>query len=133
MPRRLLAQLVGLLLLCMLIGLPSRGTAQALDAPPPLPNAPIPCPPQQVAQSAHPLVRTLSIEGSHVKQAWCKLLRWCDAWPRLHYLLVGVFTGPGLHPPAGIVVPDGGAAGGLALNVDWNTNAPTWQRFSTSV
>ena len=133
MPRRLLAQLVGLLLLCMLIGLPSRGTAQALDAPPPLPNAPIPCPPQQVAQSANPLVRSLSIEWALLKQDWCKLTRWDDTWPRLQYLLVDVFTGPGLHPTAGIVVPDGGAAGGLALNVDWNTNAPTWQRFSTSL
>src|SRR5262252_9420751 len=123
MRRRPLAQLVGLLLLCTLIGLPSRATAQALDAPP-LPNAPIPCPPQQVPQSANPLVRSLSIEWALLKQDWCKLTRWDDTWPRLQYLLVDLFTGPGLHPTAGIVVPDGGAAGGLALNVDWNTNAP---------
>ena len=133
MPRRLLAQLVGLLLLCALIGIPSRGTAQPLDAPPPLPNAPIPCPPPRVPQSANPLVRSLTSEWALLKQDWCKLTRWDDTWPRLQYLFVDVFTGPGLHPTAGIVVPDGGAAGGLALNVDWNTNAPTWQRFSTSV
>ena len=133
MRRRLLAQLIGLLLLCTLIGIPSRGTAQPLDAPPPSPNAPIPCPPQQVPQTANPLVRSLTSEWALLKQDWCKLTRWDDTWPRLQYLFVDVFTGPGLHPTAGIVVPDGGAAGGLALNVDWNTNAPTWQRFSTSV
>jgi hypothetical protein len=68
-----------------------------------------------------------------LKQDWCKLLRWDDTWPRLQYLLVDVFTGPGLHPTGGIVVPDGGVAAGFALNVDWNTRAPGFQRFATSV
>jgi hypothetical protein len=133
MPRCFPAQVGCLLLACTLIGLPSTGATQTLDAPPPLPDTSMPCPPQQVPASSDPLVRSLTIEWALLKQDWCKLMRWDDTWSRLQYLLVDLFTGPGLHPTAGIVVPDGGAAGGLALNVDWNTTTPIYQRFSTSV
>ena len=94
----------------------------------------MPCPPQNVSSSSSdPLVRSLVSEWALLKQDWCKLLRWDDTWPRLQSLMVDVFTGPGVHPTAGIVVPEGGVAAGLALNVDWNTYAPAHQRFATSV
>jgi len=78
-------------------------------------------------------LRSLVTEWALLKQDWCKLVKWDDTWPRLQYLMVDLFTGPGLHPTAGIVVPDGGAAGGLALNVDWNSSGPIEQRFATSI
>src|SRR6267142_3497532 len=123
----------GGLVACAIACLPSWGGAQPLEAPPSLPDASMSCPPQNVSSSSDPLVRSLVTEWALLKQDWCKLLRWDDTWPRLQYFMVDVFTGPGLHPTAGIVVPEGGVAAGLALNVDWNTNAPAHQRFATSV
>ena len=117
------------LVLCALVCLPSWAGAQTVDAPAPLPEATEPCPPQSVPAHSDPLLRSLVTEWALLKQDWCKLLRWDDPWPRLQYLLVDVFTGPGLHPTAGIVVPDGGVAAGLALNVEWNASAPIYQRF----
>lgn len=120
-------------MVCALTCLPAWGGAQPLEAPPPLSDPSLSCPPQSVPSSSDPLVRSLVTEWALLKQDWCKLLRWDDTWPRLQYLFVDVFTGPGIHPTAGIVVPEGGAAAGLALNVDWNTSAPAYQRFATSV
>ena len=91
------------------------------------------CPPQSVPAYSDPLLRSLVTEWALLKQDWCKLLRWDDTWPRLQYLLVDVFTGPGLHPTGGIVVPNGGVAAGLALNVEWNASSPIYQRFDSSV
>jgi hypothetical protein len=91
------------------------------------------CPPQSIPGSSDPLVRSLVNEWYRLKQDWCKVLRWDDTWPRVQDLLVDVLTGPGVHPTAGIVVPEGGFAGGLALNVDWNANILADQRFVTSV
>ena len=68
-------------------------------------------------------------EWALLKQDWCKLLRWDDTWPRLQYLLVDVFTGPGLHPTGGIVVPNGGVAAGLALNIVVVLIARCWDRI----
>ena len=48
-------------------------------------------------------------------------------------LLVHLFTGPGLHPTGGIVVPGSGAAGGAALNLEWNEKAPLYERFTTNL
>lgn len=107
--------------------------AQASDAAPPAPDESVLCPPRSVPSSPDPLVRSLVGEWALLKQDWCKVVRWDDTWPRLQNLAVDVFTGPGVHPTAGIVVPDGGVAAGLALNVDWSANAPAFQRFATSV
>ena len=104
-----------------------------MEAPPPLSETSLTCPPQNVPHVPGALLRSLVTEWALLKQDWCKLVKWDDTWPRLQYLMVDLFTGPGLHPTAGIVVPDGGAAGGLALNVDWNSSAPIQQRFATSI
>jgi hypothetical protein len=48
-------------------------------------------------------------------------------------LIVDVFTGPGLHPTLGNIVPESGAAFGLALNDEWNRTESPHIRFTTSV
>src|SRR5262245_28618169 len=133
MSRRLTIWRAGSLALCALAWLPSPGAAQTMEAPPPLSETSLTCPPQNVPHVPGALLRSLVTEWALLKQDWCKLVKWDDTWPRLQYLMVDLFTGPGLHPTAGIVVPDGGAAGGPALNADWNTNAPTWPRLPTRV
>jgi hypothetical protein len=90
------------------------------------------CPPPSVPSSSDPLVRSLVGEWARLKQDWCKVLLWDDTWPRVQDLLVDVLTGPGVHPTAGIVVPEGGMAEGLALNVDWNATVLADQRFVTN-
>ena len=132
-PRRVPPWITGVLAVWAIACLPSWGGAQAPDAALPPPDASILCPPRSVPSSPDPLLRSLIGEWALLKQDWCKLLRWEDTWPRLQNLAVDVFTGPGVHPTAGIVVPEGGVAAGLALNVDWNTQAPVYQRFATSV
>jgi len=133
MPPRLTIWLAGSFVLCALALLPLPGAAQTMEAPPPVPEGSLTCPPQDVPPVPGALLRSLVTQWALLKQDWCKLIKWDDTWPRLQYFMVDLFTGPGLHPTAGIVVPDGGAAGGLALNVDWNSSAPIQQRFATSI
>ena len=58
--------------------------------------------------------------------------RWEDTWPRLR--TCSLTCSPArLAPTAGIVVPEGGVAAGFSLNVEWNANAPIYQRFDSSV
>jgi hypothetical protein len=63
----------------------------------------------------------------------CKFSHWSDRAANFENLLVHLFTGPGLHPTAGIIVPGSGVAGGAALNLAWNDDAPIYQRFTTSL
>ena len=48
-------------------------------------------------------------------------------------LIVDVFTGPGLHPTIGQIVPDSGIAFGAALNDEWHISEAPHSRFTTSV
>jgi hypothetical protein len=48
-------------------------------------------------------------------------------------LIVDVFTGRGLHPTLGGIVPESGTALGIALNDDWNVRETPHTRFTTSV
>jgi len=129
---RFRAWIGGGLVACAMVCLPQSGGAQPLESALPLSDSSMACPPQNVAASLDPLVRSLITEWYRLKQDWCKVLRWDDTWPRVQDLLVDVLIGPGVHPTAGIVVPGGGVAGGLALNVDWNANVLADQRFVTS-
>src|SRR5215468_201667 len=133
MPPRLTIWLARSFLLCALALLPLPGAAQTMEAPPPLPEGSLTCPPQDVPPVPGALLRSLVTQWALLKQDWCKLIKWDDTWPRLQYFMVDLFTGPGLHPTAGIVVPNGGAAGGLALNVDWNTHLLGQERFVSSI
>ena len=46
---------------------------------------------------------------------------------------VDLFVGPGLHPTVGVIVPEGGAAFGLALNNEWHITEVPHTRLTTSV
>jgi hypothetical protein len=47
--------------------------------------------------------------------------------------VVDLFVGPGLHPTVGVIVPEGGAAFGLALNDEWHITEAPHTRLTTSV
>ena len=51
----------------------------------------------------------------------------------LQDVVVDVFTGHGLHPTIGKIVPDGGAAFGLTLNNEWHISETPHSRLTTSV
>jgi hypothetical protein len=91
------------------------------------------CPPPRVEPSSNLLVRTLAVQYSLLSKDVCKVLNWSDHTANLEYLLVHLFTGPGLHPTGGIVVPGSGLAGGGALNLEWNEKAPLYERFTTNL
>jgi hypothetical protein len=48
-------------------------------------------------------------------------------------LIVDLFTGRGLHPSIGTIVPESGVAVGLALNDEWHISETPHMRFTTSV
>jgi hypothetical protein len=111
---------VGLLLMCAMLCLPASGHAQTLTADAPPSSASNPCPPRDVPVASNALTRSLVSEWAMLAQNWCKLSRWDRPWPAAQDFLVNLLTGPGLHPTAGIVVPEGGLAAGLELNIPWN-------------
>jgi hypothetical protein len=51
----------------------------------------------------------------------------------LQDVFVDIFTGPGLHPTVGTIVPEGGVAFGLALNNEWHITETPHIRFTTAV
>jgi hypothetical protein len=112
---------------------PSWVDAQAPEESPALADVSSQCPPPRVEPSSNLLVRTLAVEYSILSKDVCKLVNWSDRATNLENLLVHLFTGPGLHPTAGIVVPDSGAAGGMALNLEWNAQGPLYERITTSL
>ena len=48
-------------------------------------------------------------------------------------VIVDVATGRGLHPTIGLIVPEGGAAFGLALNNEWHITETPHTRLTTSI
>jgi len=140
-------RIIGVLLPCTVLCAPAPIGAQALEvAQAPSEMAPAPsevapalfdvssqCPPPRVPPSSDLLLRTLAVQYSLLSKDVCKLLHWSDQAANFENLLVHLFTGPGLHPTAGIIVPGSGAAGGAALNLEWNGKAPLYQRFTTNL
>jgi hypothetical protein len=124
---------ISALLICAMVAVPAPGHGQTRDAEPPPSGDSMPCPPPSVPSSSDPLVRSLVTEWADLRQRWCKVVNWDNTWPNVQDLMVDVLTGPGLHPTAGIIVPGSGAAGGLALNVPWNTGGLTDPRFSVNL
>jgi hypothetical protein len=51
----------------------------------------------------------------------------------LQDVVVDLFVGRGLHPTIGTIVPEGGAAFGLALNSEWHISETPHSRLTTSV
>jgi len=125
--------IISLLLAWVVVWTPPSAHAQATEELPAISEASSQCPPPQVEPSPNLLVRTLAVEYSLLSKDLCKLVNWSDQITSLENLVVHLFTGPGLHPTAGIIVPDGGFAGGLALNLQWNDTAPLYERVTTSL
>ena len=126
-------RIIGLLLPCAVLCAPSSSRAQALEVTPEPSSVSSPCPPPRVQPSSDLLVRTLAVQYSLLYKDVCKVLNWSDHLANSENLLVHLFTGPGLHPTGGIVVPGSGAAGGAALNLEWNEKGPPYQRFTTNL
>src|ERR1700687_301480 len=126
-------RIIGVLLPCAVLCAPSSGRAQALEAAPEPSSVSSPCTPPRVPTSPDLLLRTLLVQYSLLQKDVCKILNWSDQLPNIENLLVHLFTGPGLHPTAGVVVPGSGAAGWLALNLEWNQTAPVYERVATSI
>src|SRR5438034_1478415 len=101
---RIRAWIGGGLVACAMVCLPQSGGAQPLEPAPPPSESPMACPPQTVAASSDPLLRSLITEWSRLKQDWCKVLRWDDTWPRVPGLLVVVLIARGVHATACFVV-----------------------------
>ena len=112
---------------------PSAVSAQAPEVTPEIASVSSPCPPPRVEPSSNLLVRTLTVQYALLSKDACKILNWSDRFANIENLVVHLFTGPGLHPTAGIIVPGSGAAGGAALNLEWNEKAPLYQRFTTNL
>ena len=112
---------------------PSSLHAQPLEVTPEIASVSSPCPPPRVEPSSNLLLRTLSVQYALLSKDVCKVVNWSDHSANVENLLVHLFTGPGLHPTGGIVVPGSGAAGGAALNLEWNEKAPLYERFTTNL
>ena len=139
--------IMGVLLPCTVLCAPAAIGAQGLEvaqapsevAPAPAEVAPAlfdvssQCPPPRVQPSSDLLLRTLAVQYSLLSKDVCKLVHWSDQAANFENLLVHLFTGPGLHPTAGIIVPGSGAAGGAALNLEWNAQGPLYERITTSL
>ena len=125
--------IIGALLPCAVLCAPSSIGAQALEVAPEFVSVSSPCPPPRVEPSSNLLVRTLTVQYSVLSKDVCKVLNWSNQLANFENLLVHLFTGPGLHPTAGIVVPESGAAAGLALNLEWNEKTPLYERFTANL
>ena len=126
-------RIIGVLLPWAVLCAPSSLRAQAPEEAPAPSSVSSPCPPPSVEPSSNLLVRTLAVQYSLLSKDVCKVVNWSDHVANFEYLLVHLFTGPGLHPTGGIIVPGSGAAGGAALNLEWNEKAPPYERFTTNL
>jgi hypothetical protein len=126
-------RIIGVLLPWAVLCAPSSVPAQAPEEGPAPSSVSSPCPPPRVEPSSNLLVRTLAVQYSLLFKDICKVVNWSDHSANFENLLVHLFTGPGLHPTGGIVVPGSGAAGGAALNLEWNEKTPLYERFTTNL
>jgi hypothetical protein len=126
-------RIIGALLAGVVLCAPSAVSAQAPEVTPEIASVSSPCPPPSVPPSSNLLLRTLLVEYSLLSKDVCKVFNWSNQLPNIENLVVHLFTGPGLHPTLGIVVPESGAAGGLALNLEWNEKTPLYERLTANV
>src|SRR5690242_4029868 len=126
-------RIVGVLLPWAVLWAPSSIQAQTAEEIPDLSSVTSPCPPPRVEPSSNLLVRTLAVQYSLLSKDVCKVVHWSDRVANFEDLLVHLFTGPGLHPTGGIVVPGSGVAGGAALNLEWNAKTPLYERLTANL
>jgi hypothetical protein len=101
------------------------------------------CSKSPAAQSSNPITRDLRTEFRDLSYDFCRVKEdYKDGgfggmlerqFGTVQDLIVDVFTGPGLHPTIGQIVPDGGIAFGAALNDEWHISEAPHSRFTTSV
>jgi len=96
-----------------------------------------------VSQSNNPVTRDLKTEFRDLYFDVCRVKEDYDdgglggmlqrQFGTVQDLIVDTFTGRGLHPTAGVIVPEGGIAFGAALNNEWHITETPHIRFTTSV
>jgi hypothetical protein len=101
------------------------------------------CSKSTVEPSRNPVVRDLRTEYRELAFDLCRVNEdyrdggWRGMLERqfgtVQELIVDVFTGRGLHPTIGSIVPESGTALGLALNNEWHITEDPHMRFTTSV
>jgi hypothetical protein len=128
----------------VLIAVAGAHTAQAQVAGDALPDAFASiCSKPAVPQSNNPVVRDLLTQYRDLTFDFCRVKEdYKDdgfsgmlerQFGTLQDVIVDVFTGRGLHPTLGLIVPESGAAFGLALNNEWHVTETPHIRFTTSV
>jgi hypothetical protein len=101
------------------------------------------CSKPSVPQTSNPVVRDLLTEYRDLTFDFCRLKEdykqggfhgMLDRqFGTVQDVIVDVFVGHGLHPTIGTIVPEGGAAFGLALNNEWHISGMEYTRVTTSV
>jgi len=101
------------------------------------------CSKPSVAQSSNPVARDLRTEYRDLVFDVCRVKEdYKDGGLRgmlerqfgtVQDLIADVFTGPGLHPTIGNIVPESGVAFGLALNGELDRTEAPYLRFTNSV
>ena len=101
------------------------------------------CSKPSVPHSSIPVVRDLLTEFRDLTFDFCRVKEdYKDGgfsgmldrqFGTLQDAIVDVFVGPGLHPTIGVIVPEGGAAFGAALNDEWHITETPHTRLTTSI
>jgi hypothetical protein len=117
--------------------------AQVTGEAPPDPADVSMCSKPSVAPSRNPVVRDLLTEFRDLTFDFCRVKEdYKDGgfpgmlerqFGTVQDVIVDVFTGRGLHPTIGTIVPESGVAFGLALNNEWHIREAPHTRFTTSV
>jgi len=101
------------------------------------------CSKPSVSESNNPVTRDLKTEFRDLYFDVCRVKEDYDdggfsgmlqrQFGTVQDLIVDTFVGRGLHPTAGVIVPEGGIAFGAALNNEWHITESPHIRFTTSV
>jgi hypothetical protein len=127
----------------IVLAVPHASRAQATGEAPPDTSGFSICAKPSVPRSNNPMVRDILTEYRDLTYDFCRVKEDYKEggfegmlerqFGTLQDVVVDVFTGPGLHPTIGTIVPESGAAFGLALNNEWHISERPHSRFTTSV
>ena len=127
----------------IVLAVPRASQAQATGAAPLDPSGFSLCAKPSVPRSNNPLVSDFLTEYRDLTYDFCRVKEDYKEggfqgmaerqFGTLQDVVVDVFTGHGLHPTIGKIVPDGGAAFGLTLNNEWHISETPHSRLTTSV
>ena len=141
-PRRPLA-IVAVVWALLALAFPYASRAQTTSESPPGPlDVATICSKPSVPRTINP-VRDILTEYRDLTYDFCRVNEdfkeggFGGMWERqlgtLQDVFVDIFTGPGLHPTVGTIVPESGVSFGLALNNEWHITERPHIRFTTSV